>query len=144
MKIYVAGASAERAVVGRYIAKLREAGAEITFDWVAPIEADGGVANEGLSPERSQELAQAALDGVEAAEVVWILVPKTASIGAWIEMGSALTLRRRRALSSDGTSGLPRIFVSGAYQRTIFSSLTCEVYDRDEDAYSAIVEMVQR
>lgn len=144
MKIYVAGASAERALVGHFIDKLRALGCQVTFDWVAPIEADGGVCNEGLADVRRLELAQAALDGVHEADIFWLIMPRGHSIGAWVELGAALTWRRARMLATDGTSGLPRIVVSGAYQRTIFSSLTCEVYDRDEDAYNAIVEMVQR
>ena len=144
MKIYVAGASAERALIGHFINKLRALGCQVTFDWVAPIEADGGVCNEGLADVRRLELAQAALDGVHEADVFWLIMPRSHSIGAWVELGAALTWRRMRMLATDGTSGLPHILVSGpAPDRTIFNALVT-VHETHVEAYEDIVRMVQR
>ena len=144
MKIYVAGASAERALVGHFIDKLRALGCQVTFDWVAPIEADGGVCNEGLADVRRLELAQAALDGVHEADIFWLIMPRGHSIGAWVELGAALTWRRARMLATDGTSGLPRILVSGpAPDRTIFNALVT-ARETHVEAYEDIVGMVQR
>jgi hypothetical protein len=137
MKIYLAGASLERHEISKYIKTLKDVGAAITFDWTAAIEADGGKANEGLVWDRRRELAKQALDAVRAADVVWLLLPTTSTIGAWVELGAAFAFRHER-LSKD-TSGKPYILVSGVSpDRTIFTSLSDFTYDTHEEACRAI------
>jgi hypothetical protein len=144
-RVYVAGASAERAEVAKYIERLRKAGAEITHDWVADIEASGGLANVGLTPAQRLEYALVDLEGVRDADIFWLLLPSGSTIGAWVELGAAITWGMTRNQATDGQSGKPHTIVSGDnVDRTIFTSLTTAVYGDHEDAYKAIVDMVQR
>jgi len=120
MKCYVAGASAERGEVSKYMQLLRDAGIAITLDWIALIDEDGGVSNEGLTSVRRHQLAKADLQGVADADVVWLMVPRNYSAGAWVELGYAL--------------GIEKIVVaSGNYERSIFTSKChCEFSSHDD------------
>lgn len=90
MKIYVAASSAEIDRAERMISRLKAAGHEITEDWTVTIRTVG-LANQGLSPERRRECADADFKGVASADRVVILVPRAPVVtqGAWWEGGVA-------------------------------------------------------
>ena len=69
--------------------------------------------------------AIADLEGVLTADIVWLLAANDkGACGSWVELGAALALRQTRMLATDGTSGTPRIVVSGPkWKRTIFTQL---------------------
>lgn len=120
-KVYLAGAYTERAEISRYIALVRNAGMEITFDW--PVYVAGvGKADSDLTHEEAQQAAELDLKGVADADVFWLLIPKSNSKGSWVELGYALGLARMRAeLPREGWP-CPRIIVSGARAASIFTN----------------------
>jgi hypothetical protein len=74
LRVYVAGASKDLERAERAMTWLREAGCEITTDWVAEMKAEP-LADRELTLERQQRCATADLLGVIRADVVWFLVP---------------------------------------------------------------------
>jgi nucleoside 2-deoxyribosyltransferase len=129
MKVYVAGASAERGEVSKYMQLLRDAGITVTLDWVAIIDGeDGGVSNEGLSTERRRELAKADLQGVADADIVWLIVPNNFSAGAWVELGYAFGLGKS-------------VIASGNYERSIFTSHCVVEFRSHDDALAWLIDL---
>lgn len=92
--IYVAGASAEIELVRGYMRRLESAGLRIAYDWPAGIDAHGGLANEGVP--NPKKVAEGDIRGIEAATIFWLILPEKPTIGAWVELGIALGLRRGR------------------------------------------------
>lgn len=99
-RIYVAGASAEIGLIIEVTRSLREAGWTITYDWTEAVSAFGS-AGEELTNEAKESFARKDLMGVAEADVFWMLAPQNRSVGAWIELGSALTWRAMRAALLD-------------------------------------------
>lgn len=124
MKVYVAGASAEIDRARRVIAELHQRGHEVLFDWPAAIDAAGGRAN-GLSEERvhyAREDYGAAL----ACDVLVLLVPSASTIGAWVELGAALS-QNALVLASGLASDFERtIFTALAHRRFVTHELGYE------------------
>lgn len=87
MEIYVAGASKEMERVKRVMKQIREAGHEITFDWVAEVE-KVGMANPSDLAQRKAS-ARSDVDGVIDADVILVLhpAPGVPTAGMWFEMG---------------------------------------------------------
>ena len=85
------------------------------------------------------------LAAVESAEIVWHLAPNAqGSAGSWVELGAALMARRLRKVATDGTSGLPRIVVSGPKnRRTLFTERADVLLSTDAEALQFIVTMAQ-
>lgn len=130
--IYLAGASAEVGLCERYRDRLREAGFTITHDWMADVRAHEavGLGEWELPLNVRRASAMECLVGVEQAGIVWVLLPKGQSIGAWVELGYAL---------SRATSGLApdlKLVVSGGW-RSIFGDLAVH-YAFHEAAFAAI------
>lgn len=147
MKVYVAGASAERADVAKYMQRLRDTGIEVALDWAAEIDANGGLSNEGLTEKQRLGAAVADRDAVLCADVLWLMVPRTASVGAWVELGVAIGANVTRDNLSeifDNSGADIMTVVSGAYDKSIFTALADRVYNDHEAAYEDIVRMVQR
>lgn len=105
MKIYVAGGSAERESVASVIAALRHAGHVITHDWTSC----DGYARESVPDER-RRWAREDLDGVRAADLVWLLAPAELSEGSSAELGAVLALRKRVVVSGPHARWASRIF----------------------------------
>ena len=86
-----------------------------------------------LTAENRRKYAQADLDGVLSADIVWLLAANSqGSSGAWVELGAALT---DRLWKKDAQMGTKIIVVSGAkWQRTIFTELADHHFDTDEAA----------
>ena len=90
MNIYVAGSSAELDRVAALIARLREAGHTITYDWPHAIITSGLDANE-LPTSKANRSALMCEQGVAGADLFVLLTPTTPTIGAWVEIGIALS-----------------------------------------------------
>jgi len=133
MKVYIAGSSEEREIVAGYMARLRDAGIELTLDWCCVIDSHGGVTNRGLPDKTRLEIARAEVDAVERADVFWLIVPEGASCGCWVELGVAYTFSSFRAHT--------HIVVSGDVDRSVFTSLADNCFAKHEDALAAIIGM---
>jgi hypothetical protein len=128
MKIYVASAFTNKAVVQHWQAKLREIGVAITHDWTTA-EAPPGPGGELTMPlEEQQKHALADVQGVLAADLVWIIAPETGGCGCWFEMGLAY---------GDVDGGVPRRIVVSGPRRTIFTSLVGH-FTTHEEAFEVI------
>ena len=117
MKIYVAGSSAELDRASNAMAFVRGRGHEITHDWVADIQRErieGGREDHELGPHEQMAFARADLQGVTAADLLWLLVPDTTSTGAWVELGWALA--RSKKIIASGKHAAGNIFCSLAHQ----------------------------
>lgn len=127
LRIYVAGASAEVDMCAEFIGRLRDAGAVITHDWTPSVLAYRGMADEAMSEVVRMSSVSADLAGVGMAELLWMLVPEGATIGAWVELGYA----RGR--------GIP-VHVSGPHsRRTIFTEF-CTHHEAHEDAFRYLAD----
>jgi hypothetical protein len=91
MKIYVAGASSERARVRVFMERSIALGCTITHDWTPVVERFGSC-GEALSHDQLRAEAMCDLRGIRDAEAVVVLAPchEAQTIGAWIELGYAL------------------------------------------------------
>lgn len=133
--IYVAGASAELDLVRGYIARLRDAGHEITFDWTGEV-AQWGSSAAALTEEQRRGLAKKDIDAIMAAEVFWLLVPSAVTQGAWIELGVALTRARLRGVEEVGFVG--PVVVSGS-DACIFTLLADKRFETHDEALAFLV-----
>lgn len=121
MKVYVAGGSDERDTVAQpMIDRLRAAGVEITHDWTRC----EGYERDSATAERA-EWARQDLEGVRAADIVWMMVPAERSTGASAEFGAALALRKR-------------VIVSGPQARGSIFFLLAEHFRTHEEAFTEI------
>lgn len=130
MNIYIAGSSQEAAIVADYMQRLRAAGHIITFDWTVSVLAATEPDSELPYSERVRH-AREDVSGVYACDLFWLLVPKTGSRGAWVELGVALGFRQSMLARRS-------IFVSGDYRASIFTSLADEFYETHKEAYNRI------
>lgn len=133
MRVYVSAGSDERAVAAGYMARLRQAGIELTHDWVQVINDHGGLTNRGLSEEARMRIAREEVEAVEHADVFWIIVPDGPSCGCWVELGVAYTLSQFRAHT--------HIVASGDIHKSVFTSLADTCFAHHEDALAAIIGM---
>lgn len=143
MKVYVAGAWVEQWERARpMIARLREAGIEITHDWTVAeqrVGADGkALVDSDISPIERAEHARNDLLGVLLADVVLLLAPNgDGACGSWVELGAALAARELRGRFKDPC---PRIIVCGEKnRRTIFTELADMLCDTDEDGLNVLL-----
>ncbi len=123
-RIYVAGSSSERLTVVRpMILRLRGVGCVLTHDWtVCP-----GYDRPGTQSEL-REWARGDLLGVQAADIVWVMMPEAPSEGATGELCAALVLNKT-------------VFVSGPHATRagrIFPLLASRVCENHEDAFRVI------
>lgn len=103
--------------------RLREMGHDITHDWTKSVIAHKakGQSDDVLSRADRYRYAAEDLDGVARADVFWLRVPANLSLGAWIEMGYAIGLRKT-------------IVVSGDHGRSIFTEIADMSYSTHNDA----------
>jgi hypothetical protein len=131
--IYVAGSSAERPAIKRYIDLLTEAGYAITHDWTTHEGFDAPPP--GPSEEVLVEAARVDLDAVIRADVVWYVTPAEASgksEGSAAELGAALALAR---------FSHKKVVVSGHLNRhRIFPRIAEFRFDTHEEALAHLVE----
>lgn len=129
MKIYVAGASKEIDLIERLIAKLKEAGHEITHDWTVDVRREGGGSPNDSDVRRTCALKD--LEAVEACQIFWLVKPAetSTSTGAWVELGWALALHKGKHL-----------IASGASEKCIFADLVDHSFVDHEQALEHILE----
>lgn len=127
MKVYIGGGSDEREQVQSLMAALVARGVEITHDWTRCV----GYNRESVPAER-REWARQDLDGVRAADIVWIVAPAQKSEGSAVEMGYAMALRKRVIVSGPHARRINRIF-----------ALLCEIHDSHNDAFGYIMLAAQ-
>lgn len=99
---------------------VRDLGYSVTHDWVSIIEDRGSANPTDATVEQRKAWAKDDLAGVEAADVLWLLMPAEGGLGQFWEAGYAQALRKP-------------IVVSGCYERTIFTA-GCRCYTTDHDA----------
>lgn len=136
-RIYLAAASSTRETEAKpYIARLRAAGWDISFDWTIEVDAAEAhpTAYEFMS-ENTLNNCDLDLRGVETADVVWVLAPSkpSTSTGAWVELGYALGLALAR-----GFDQRPYILVSGDYERCLFTRRADQLIADHEKAFAAV------
>ena len=103
------------------IAALTERGHEVTYDWT--LMADQYPVGGREAPRQvNREQAGRDLNGVREADFVLVLTAETGGCGMWIEMGAALALE------------IPLVLAGPNHNRSIFSELAEERFDRDDFA----------
>jgi hypothetical protein len=132
MRIYVAASSKELDRAKWAINELRALGHTVTHDWPAEVEKVGSANPTDATIDEAASWSIEDLDGVDDAEVLWLLVPEADGFGAGVELGYAICLR-------DRTFDAPPIHIvcSGPYLRSIFTSLADALYMTDMDALHA-------
>jgi len=138
-RVYVAARSEDRALARQWMDRLREAGLEITHDWVPDVERY--MTTEAMA-SREERIRHSELDvqGVITADVLWVLMPAESGAGVHTELGIALgwNLASAQAREHDGSGGQTFIVVSGALSRNIFASLAHEGYETHEEAFESV------
>ena len=134
MRIYIAGASKELDRVKSAYAIARELGFELTYDWVAEVEAHNGVTNEGLDDGERRRLSTKEVYAVVLADVFWLLCPQGVGVGAFVELGVAVAAQR---LAYDRHI----IVASGPTRRTIFGAQADFEVPTDEDGANIVREL---
>ena len=130
MKVYVAGSSRDLARIKANMARLRQAGIEITHDWVSLVENVGAANPHDASKAQRDAWALADLQGALDADLVWLCVGAEASWGAGFEIGFCLAYKRN-------------VIASGPTKNSIFFVYTYE-YKTDDEAFEAILDAAQR
>jgi len=130
MRVYVAGGSAEVELVARYVAALRAAGVEVTYDWT-PDFLEGRQRPGAPQPaEQRAAHARADLDGIARADLVWWILPAARSEGSAFEAGVAHALGKRLVVSG-----------ARAAHGRVFPELAAERWDSHDAALAAIVSL---
>lgn len=133
-KIYVAGASAELAMIQGFMAKLRASDKfSVTYDWTVDV-AKHGSTGEGLTREERRGHAAKDIEGVREADLFWMLVPSGRGVGAWVELGAAI-------IRSHDCDVKPGIVVSGDLS-CIFTELADKRFATHDEALAWLLEMV--
>lgn len=111
-KAYVAAPSVIWARARAKMDELEADGCVIAEDWTRAFR-EGTAAEIAADPARSGEAAATCLAGVAAADLlVLLLAPGIPSVGCWVELGAALAMGKRVAVSllegfaADGFPGL--------------------------------------
>lgn len=130
MKVYVAGSSRDLPRIKRNMERLREAGIEITHDWVTEIEKVGAANPHEASTAQRDLWARADLQGAYDADLVWLCVGDDASWGAGFEVGYCAALGRT-------------VVTSGPTKNSIFFVYTYE-YPNDDEAFEGIIDTARR
>lgn len=126
MKVYVAGASAERLTRARpAILALRAGGVRVTHDWTF----DPGFEAPRVTRRMGVDAALRDLAGVATADVLLFLSPRLPTRGAWVELGYALA------------RGLDVVVAEPC--EDIFASLVEGHYPTDGAAISAIISIAR-
>jgi hypothetical protein len=121
VKIYVCGGSSELDLVAGYMRKLRDAGHEITKDWVATIRATGDANPRTATHKQRLRWSGDDLAGIEDARLVWVILPVKTSFGCAFEAGYAI-----------GHGYV--VIMSGDWRRTIFSSQALARFNEHDHA----------
>lgn len=97
LRVYVAGSSADMPRVDAALAGLAKIeNVVVTYRWIDDMRASSKSDKDLTLPE-AQEAADLCLDGVETADVCWLLYPAPGkpTRGAWVELGCASHMQRQ-------------------------------------------------
>ena len=111
MQVYVA-ASSQEMDYAREIMDEFEARGHTVYDWTAEIKKEG-TSNGGLSRKKAVRYAVNDLNAVEHSEVFVLLAPATATVGAWVEYGYALSQSIPTFILGENASIFARLSPSG-------------------------------
>ena len=94
-----------------------------------------------LTDADRRKYAQADLDGVLQADIVWLLAANDkGACGSWVELGGSLVAKQLRAGTLE--QGRPVTVVSGPkWKRTIFTELADYHFDTDEAALAHVLSL---
>jgi hypothetical protein len=108
----------------------RQQGLVVTHDWTIPVMewADKG-GDASVDDVTRYALARAAIDGVIRAQVLWLLTPERGSLGAGVELGTAIAYGKK-------------IVASGS-TRSIFGSLATVEVDDDARAMAKVLAIFE-
>jgi nucleoside 2-deoxyribosyltransferase len=139
LNVYVATYSFPIEWAEGWMAKVRESGHRITFDWTVPVREAGSGSPDDAGIRRAAALAD--LRGVESADVVWLIQPEatSTSTGAWVELGFALAHKEAAALREGAKR--PLIMVSGESKKCIFADLADMRFLSHDDAFEYLKGM---
>jgi len=136
-KFYVAGPSCDVQRFRKVADVMAGLGMELTYDWAAPIEANGLISpNSTVEQRRSTALSDAAAVRDAAVLIVLSPLPGQMAIGTWVEFGIAIGMRAARGARR------PMIVLSsphaaGKRQSTLFEELADIVTKGDIEAVHA-------
>lgn len=123
LRVYAAGSSEDRGLIGEWIGRLVRLGIAVTHDWTT-CEGYGRT----TTPHERAVWAREDLDGVMTADLVWVLAPECKSEGCHVEMGAGLALKKRVLVSGRHARRESRLF-----------ALLAEIHDTHAAAFDAIV-----
>jgi len=136
-RIYVAGASAELPRAKAAIDACRTGGLEVTHDWPLVVELDRSTGG-STDPSFLDKCARQDLDGIESADIFWLLLPEAESQGAVFEYGYAVSTDKWRT----DKWGVPLVTVlSGPRVKSIFWTQADYRFANDEAALAHILAM---
>lgn len=136
MIVYVAASSSERERARWALAAVKDApGLVLSHDWLEHIEAVGS-ANRGISPQDARRYAEAAVQNVLRASLLWLLVPTEPTFGAGVELGIA-------ALAVRAQIRAPRFVIASGGRRdvSIFVGLAPRYFRTEAHALAHIMEV---
>jgi hypothetical protein len=128
MKVYVAGSSKEIDRAEFWIKKLRGVGIVVTSTWPEVVRSVGQNNPHDRTVDQYKQWAEKDFGEVEAADVFWLHLPVTQTIGAYIELGYA-----HRAAKFIAMSGV---------HKPIFTPALASVHgENDEDIFDVLHRM---
>jgi len=143
--IYVAGASSEIERAEKWEAKLEEAGFRVISGWTKNIRAVAKDMKASLteaanpmsaSHEQRNAWAQANVINLSNADAFWLLLPETATIGGWIELGCALMLAYvGQSAVEQGLLATGKYVLCSGTERSIMTALA-DHFATDEEAFA--------
>lgn len=128
LRVYIAGASAEVELCERYRDRLHANGIDV-HDWMSRVRANPRRHDRAIPETERRRIAAQNANAVASADVFWLLIPETTTIGAWVELGIAFGSAR------------PAIIVSGPW-RSIFADLA-DQFSSHEHAFDHVVELAE-
>lgn len=132
MKIYVAGSSRELERAEAAMVAIKGSDLELSHNWVQQIR-DVGQANPVEREAQRKAWVIDSLEKVRLSAVLWLLLPRSPTIGAWVELGAA-------AAFDLGQAGPRRLIVTSGEAddryRSIFTALATRHFDTDGEAAS--------
>ena len=109
-------------LVADYIRRLRDLGYTITHDWVSVIRAVGDANPRQATLRQRTKWSAEDMRGIEAAHMVWALLPVKPSFGCAFEIGYAI---------GHGVD----IIVSGDWRASIFTAHANAVFNEHDHAF---------
>lgn len=122
MKVYVCGSSSELDMVAGRMRQLRGLGHVITHDWTETVRGNGESNPRTASLRQRTNWSADDIRGIEAADIVWALMPVKASFGCAFEVGFAI---------GHGTN----VIISGDWRASIFTSQALATFNEHEHAF---------